>query len=136
VTANFSGLIPGVTYHYRAAASNALGIVYGQDETFTIPSLFAGGDVNGDGVVDVNELNGALSNYWSASSLYMTNPAVLGGGAFQFAVTNVTGWRLGVQVSPDLVIWTNLPTGAFPVFQFLDPSGGTSVQRFYRLRSQ
>jgi hypothetical protein len=65
----------------------------------------------------------------------MTNPAVLGGGSFQFAVTNVPGWGLGVQVSRDLITWTNLPTSAFPVFQFQDPDGGSSSQRFYRLRS-
>ena len=136
VTLNVGGLIPGVTYYCRPAASNNLGVTCGPDQTFTVPALFANGDSNGDGVVDLTELNSALSNYWSGSSLYMTNPAVLGGGAFQFALTNVAGWQLGVEVSPDLVTWTNLPTGAFPVFQFLDPDGATSSHRFYRLRSR
>jgi hypothetical protein len=54
---------------------------------------------------------------------------------FQFAITNAVGWDLGVQGSSDVITWTNLPTGAFPVYQFLDPSG-TSSNRFYRLRAR
>ncbi len=35
VWAAASGLVPGVTYHYRLVASNELGTVYGPDQTFT-----------------------------------------------------------------------------------------------------
>ena len=35
LTANISGLLPQTTYHYRAAASNVGGTVYGQDQSFT-----------------------------------------------------------------------------------------------------
>jgi len=126
-------LIPGVTYHYRVGISNNAALVYSADQTFTVPALFASGDANGDGIVDLHELNSALSNYWATAAVYMSNPARLGGGgAFQFAITNVAGWQLGVQGSSDLVTWTNLPT-AVPVFQFIDPAGGAASNRFYRL---
>ena len=32
-----SGLTPGVTYHFRAVATNAIGTAYGEDMTFTTP---------------------------------------------------------------------------------------------------
>ena len=35
VWASASGLAPGSTYHYRVVASNELGTVYGEDQTFT-----------------------------------------------------------------------------------------------------
>ncbi len=35
VWASASGLVPGGTYHYRVVASNELGTVYGEDQTFT-----------------------------------------------------------------------------------------------------
>lgn len=41
VTAGLSGLLPGTTYHYRLVASDAAGVAYGVDRTFTTlaPSL-------------------------------------------------------------------------------------------------
>ena len=125
-------LIPGAAYHYRVGISNKVGVVYSADQTFAVPALFASGDANGDGIVDLHELNSALSNYWATTTVYMTNPATLGGGGFQFAITNVAGWQLGVQGSSDLLTWTNLPS-AVPVFQFIDPAGGAASNRFYRL---
>ncbi len=37
-TISLTGLEPGTTYHYRIAATNAFGTVYGLDETFSTPS--------------------------------------------------------------------------------------------------
>jgi hypothetical protein len=39
VSLSVDGLQPGTTYHYRVAASNAYGTVYGADQTFTTPGF-------------------------------------------------------------------------------------------------
>lgn len=39
VSANITGLNPGITYHFRVKAANALGTVYGNDISFTTASL-------------------------------------------------------------------------------------------------
>jgi len=39
VTASLQGLIPGTTYHYRITATSSDGTSYGEDHTFTTPSL-------------------------------------------------------------------------------------------------
>jgi hypothetical protein len=36
-TATLTGLVWGTTYHYRAVATNAGGLSYGADQTFTFP---------------------------------------------------------------------------------------------------
>jgi len=133
--ATLDGLVPGATYHFRVAASNSLGVTYGPDQTFTVPTLFAAGDLNGDGRVNEGELNNVLSNYWLTSpSLVMTNPSTLGAGLFQFALTNVSGWNMSVFASTNLTDWELLPSSARPVWQFLDPAYTNYPQRFYRLQ--
>jgi uncharacterized repeat protein (TIGR01451 family) len=94
------------------------------------------GDLNGDGIVDQDELNAVLANYWASSPwLYMTNPASLGGGFFQFALTNATGWNFTVITSSNLVDWTTLPEPAYPVYQFYDPEAASNApMHVYRLR--
>ena len=94
------------------------------------------GDANGDGIIQDSELNGALAAYFANGSLYMTNPTKLSGGIFEFGLTNLIGWNLNVEVSTNLATWTNLPTGASPVYQFLDPESTNAPQRYYRLHSQ
>ena len=37
--APLSNLTPGVVYHYRCAASNSLGVTFGEDQSFWIPAL-------------------------------------------------------------------------------------------------
>jgi hypothetical protein len=129
------GLMPGGTYHYRVAASNSLGVTYGPDQTFTVPMFFAAGDLNGDGRVDEIELDNVLSNFWlTSTSLVMTNPMTLGGGLFQFALTNVSGWNMSMFASTNLTDWELLPAPARPVWQFLDPAYTNYPQRFYRLQ--
>jgi uncharacterized repeat protein (TIGR01451 family) len=94
------------------------------------------GDLNGDGIVDQDELNAVLANYWASSQwLYMSNPVSLSGGFFQFALTNATGWNFTVLASSDGLDWTNLPGPAYPVYQFNDPAAaGKAPVRLYRLR--
>jgi len=92
------------------------------------------GDLNADGVVDQNELNIVLSNYWLNSGwLQMTNPTKLNDGVFQFALTNSTSWNLSVLVSSNLIDW-NFLGPAFPVYQFFAPASTNAPDRFYRLR--
>jgi hypothetical protein len=133
--ATLDGLMPGVTYHFRIAASNSLGVAYGPDQTFTVPLLFVPGDLNGDGRVDQAELDGVLSNYWPHSPwLAMTNAETLGDGRFQFTLTNASGWNFSVLASTNLQTWQPLPAPAWPVWQFFDPAATNQPQRFYRLR--
>jgi hypothetical protein len=84
--------------------------------------------------VDQRELDAVLANYWPDSPwLYMTNVASLGGGTFQFALTNANNWDFSVLVSTNFVDWELLGP-AFPVYQFLDTAATNAPQRFYRLR--
>jgi hypothetical protein len=94
------------------------------------------GDLNGDGIVDQNELNGVLSNYWANSPLLMmTNLVSLGGGVFEFALTNLTGWNFSVLSSSNLIDWEVLPNPAIPAYRFSDShSASGAPQKFYRLR--
>jgi len=134
MTVNLGGFIPSVTYHYRAGASNTLGITYGLDLTFAVPPIFPIGDSNGDGLVDDNELNTVLANYWPNSPwLKMTNVAGLGGTNVTFAITNSVTGAFTVEYSTDLSTWQ--PVGpATPRFEFTDTNAPALPQRYYRLR--
>ena len=137
VTTNLlvSGLLGGPTYHLRAVATSASGTSYGGDQVLTTTPFLLAGDEDGDGVVSGSEANAVLLNYFSgASATIMTNPATLGGGYFQFGITNLLGWGLEVQASSDLSSWSNVPAAAFPVYQFLDPDATNAAHRYYRLR--
>src|SRR5207244_8389325 len=114
------------------------GFVFSGSATASCPGTNAypvPGDLNGDGIVDQSELNAVLSNYWAHSPwIYMTNATSLGGGFFQFALTNATGWNFTVMVSTNLADWTNLPGPAYPVFQFFDSEAASNAPlRYYRL---
>jgi hypothetical protein len=127
-------VIPRFTYHFRAVASNSLGVVYGADLAFTAPSLYPPGDLNHDGVVDQSELNTVLSNYWPHSEwLYLTNTAGLGSTNVTFALTNASGRDFSVLKSTNLVDWDYLGP-ATPLYQFFDTNAPALPQRYYRLR--
>jgi len=140
----FENRPPGTTYYWSVqAVDNAFaGSAFAPESSFKFsPALMPitsttpiPGDRNADGVVDQNELNTVLSNYWPNSGwLQMTNPMKLNDGVFQFALTNSTSWNLSVLVSSNLVDWDFLGP-AFPVYQFYDPQGTNAPDRFYRLR--
>jgi hypothetical protein len=74
-------------------------------------------------------------------SIVLTNPAHLGGGAFQFSFTNTPGRTFTVfgitNISAPFSNWSALGgvTETAPgQFQFTDPQA-TSQARFYRVRS-
>jgi hypothetical protein len=122
-----------------ASGTSIYGGVVTSYATTTCPGTNAyavAGDLNGDGIVDQDELNAVLANYWASSQwVCMTNPTKLSEGFFQFALTNATGWNFTVLVSSDAVDWTNLPGPAYPVYQFYDPAAASNApERLYRLR--
>ena len=74
--------------------------------------------------------------------IVLTNPALLPGGAFQFAFTNVPGLSFtafaATNVSLPFTNWTRLGAVAEVSpgqFQFTDPQATNDSQRFYRVRS-
>ena len=102
--------------------------------TFILSVGMISGDGNGNGIVDASEVNDALAAYWQQSPVIMTNAAVLGGGLFEFGLTNMVGWNFNVQVSTNFVDWTPLPTTAYPVYHFMDAEATNAPNRFYRVR--
>ncbi len=135
VSATVANLVPGYTYHYRLVSTSAAGTSYGPDQTFSTANPLNLGDINGDAMVDQSELDAVLANYWPYCPwLYMTNAVSLGGGVFEFSLTNATAWNFTVMASTNLVDWTNLPAPALPVYQFIDPEATNQPQRSYRLR--
>ncbi len=92
------------------------------------------GDLNGDGIVDQDELNAVLSNYLPYSPwLMITNTAGLGTSNVEFSLTNANYFDLSVLVSTNLTDWDFLGT-AHQQFQFSDPNATNQPQRYYRLR--
>ena len=134
VNATTNGLGAGIIYHYRLVVTNADGTFTGNDQAFMVPALYVPGDLNGDGIVDQNELNLVLTNYWPHSPwLLMTNTAGLGTTNVQFTLPNPTAWNFTVEVSTNLVNWNALGS-ARPLYQFGDPAATNLPQHFYRLR--
>ena len=80
------GLIPGVSHHFRAVASNSFGVVFGGDQSFTTPvftdinaglpgvsySSAAWGDYDNDGDLDIL-LTGASTNAVPIARIYRNN---------------------------------------------------------------
>ena len=101
--------------------------------TATVSNLVSG-DLNGDGLVDQNELDIVLSNYWPYSPwLYMTNVAGLGGTNVTFALSNSTAGAFSVEYTTNLVDWQLLGP-APPRYEFTDTNAPAVPQRYYRLR--
>jgi hypothetical protein len=125
------GLAPVTAHHYRAVASNSLGVAFGSNQIFL---TLVPGDLDGDGIVNEFELNTVLTNYWPHSPwLQLTNIAGLGGTNVTFALTNATTGAFSVEYTTNLADW--LPLGpATPRYEFNDPNAPTAPQRYYRLR--
>jgi hypothetical protein len=129
-TANLSR---GVVYHWRAVASNSLGVTFGPDQTLAIPSLFPAGDLNGDSMVSEGEIRSALSNYFSTSPwLYLTNVVGLGQSNVTFRLTNSLSGAFSVEFTTNLVDWFLLGP-ATPRYDFTD-TNAPAGERHYRLR--
>jgi hypothetical protein len=135
VSATISNLVESRTYHYRAVASNSLGLSYGADRSFsTTPIQPIPGDLNGDGIVDQSELNIVRSNYFLTSPwLQMTNTAGLGGTNVTFALSDAVNRAFSVEYSIDLSTWQLLGP-ALPRYEFTDTNAPAIPRRYYRLR--
>jgi len=132
---NFSqvvvGLTPMTVHHYRAVASNSLGVAMGGNHVFltTVP-----GDLNGDTIVDDGELNAVLSYYFPYSPwLELTNTAGLGGTNVTFALTGSMAGAFSVEYPTNLLDWLFLAP-VTPRYEFTDTNAPAVPQRFYRLR--
>jgi hypothetical protein len=129
------GLLPGMSYRWSVTASNNMGAVTSPVQTFAVQSVFAHGDLNGDGIVDSAEASSVLSNYWPHSPwLTMTNLAGLGETNITFALTNDITGKFEVEYSIDLNTWQHLGP-ATPRYEFTDTNAPAHSQRFYRLRA-
>jgi hypothetical protein len=107
---------------------------FGFDSVITPPNGAIPGDINGDGIVDGNELNSVLSNYFPYSPwLYLTNVAGLGGTNVTFALSNSTAGAFSVEYSTNLFDWHFLGP-ATPRYLFTDTNAPAVPQRYYRLR--
>jgi hypothetical protein len=92
------------------------------------------GDYNGNGVIDQNELNNVLSNFWPSSPwLQMTNLADLGGSNVTFTLSNSTAGAFSVEYSTNLIDWSFLGP-AIPRYLFTDTNAPAEPRRYYRLR--
>ncbi len=98
-----------------------------------MPSPYAHGDFNGNGVVENFELGWVYQGYWQDNPTQITNALGMGRSDVRLAVDNMIGWDLTAQCSDDLSTWSNLPVRAIPVLQFTDPSATNHPSRTYRL---
>ncbi len=130
-----AGLAPGMIYHFRMTATNAAGTDACADQTFFTSEFFARGDADGDGTVNPDELAAVYANYWQSNPTVISNALGLGQTQVQLEVVNALGWDLTVQFSEDLVIWSNLPVRAVPVYRFEDPDATSHPTGAYRLRA-
>jgi hypothetical protein len=126
----------GFTYHWHVVATNSVGSTVLPDQTFSLGMLGSGGlagDLNGDGVVSLSELQAVYANYVTNSPwLYMTNVAGLGGTNVSFSLNNSISGGYTVQYSTNLVDW--LPLGpATPLYLFTDTNAPAGPHRYYRL---
>jgi len=99
------------------------------DQTFYTASLYPPGETNTNGVVDQNELNAVMANYWPNSPwVTMINTVGWGSVNVQFALTNASKWNFSVLVSTNLTDWQYLGP-ATPVYQFVDPQATNKPTR-------
>lgn len=133
-TVAVSNLVAGVTYHYRAVASNSAGLTVSPGQTFYVPTIFPLGDSNGDGFVSQAELDAVYGNYATNSPwLALTNVAGLGGTNVTFALEGSPLGAYTVEYSTNLTDW--LPLGsATPRYGFTDTNTPAGPTRYYRLR--
>jgi hypothetical protein len=134
---------PGTPYYWSVQAIDGAyaGSPFASESSFKVlptivpatATMLVAGDSDGDSIVDEDELNNVLANYWAFSPLlHMTNAAKLNNGFFQFALTNDAVWNFSVEVTTNFLDWELLGP-VFPVYQFHDPDSTNQPQRYYRL---
>jgi hypothetical protein len=122
-------LSPGFAYHWRVIASNSLGTTISPDQILDLRAP-AGlpGDLNGDGVVDGEELNLVYANYATNSPwLQMTNVAGLDGTNVTFALDGSLLGSYSAEYSTNLLDWLD-----HPIIARIFDAGTTDAGRPYR----
>jgi hypothetical protein len=139
VNTQVAGLVPGVTYYFRAAASNEVGITFGPGQSLTSPaSVFqTAGDRNGDGVVDANEITCVLSNHWRFVPPTITSLTSPSNTVWHFDLDTLTNLSLMVLATADVSApterWEKLGPAALS-YRVVDPAATNHPARFYQLR--
>ena len=120
-SAQLAGLTPSTTYHFRAAATNSAGVLYGSDQSFE--SAFA------PVVPPLVIMTG--KPYWGArSSTIIYEGTGVGGGEGSFILLR------SMDATAPLSTWTRVATndsapGSFPI-----PRAGTAAPTYYRIKSE
>jgi len=112
VTLNASNLLSDTTYHYRAVATNRMGVAFGEDREFTTTSRPAEPQISGH--------------------------TLLGNGGLEFTFTGDSGRSYTVMMSTNLIDWTVADTATETgpgSFKFTDGQASSPVSKFYRLRT-
>jgi hypothetical protein len=136
---------PGHTYYWsvQAVDSAFAASPFSVERNFTVATYFANtdgtpvfGDSDGDRIVDQNELNGVLNNYWQTSPPDMESIASPSHTAFHFNLANLMSLNFHVlattNVAEPLVNWQNIGPATLR-YEFTDPDATNYPARFYQL---
>jgi len=125
----------GYEFYWNAVAINVMGSTSTATMSDFTPAFATDvpGDLNGDGVVSQSELNQVYASYLATSPyLLITNAVGLGQSNVNLAISNGLVLTYTVQVSSNLLTWTNLGP-ALPLYNFTDTNAPAAPQRYYRL---
>jgi hypothetical protein len=136
---------PGQTYYWsvQAVDSSFAGSPFSAERSFTVAPYFAVsdgtpvfGDGNGDRVVDQNELNTVLNNYWQTSPPNMQSVVSPSNTLFRFDLENLSSLNFHVlattNVADPLMNWQSIGPATLR-YEFTDPDATNFPARFYQL---
>jgi hypothetical protein len=120
LSAPLAGLTPSTTYHFRAAATNSAGVVYGYDQSFN----------SALGTLVVNTGSG----YWDAATSTINysyqEGGSPGGSPRSFILLQ------SVDPTVPLSAWMRLATNNSIPGSFSIPPVGTAAPKYYRIKSE
>lgn len=129
----------GWTFYWSVQAVDGafVGSPFAPEQQFTVnTSASALGDANGDGVVDQNELDTVLHNYWQTSPPNMESVVSPSNTLFRFDLSNLSSLDFHVLASTNLAAplmdWTDIGQATLQ-YQFSDPDATNYPQRYYQL---
>lgn len=138
-------ITPGQTYYWSVQSVDTAfaGSAFSTEQSFTAKLMLVppsgipvAGDTNGDGIVDQNELNNVIRNFWATSPPQIGPATYLGNGQLQFSVTNGAGATFTILATTNLGLplsnWQVLGTSS-PVYQITNSDTNVS-QQFFRLQ--
>jgi hypothetical protein len=98
-TVSETGLTPGMTYYYKAFATNAAGTSYTVQGSFSTPMITVTGTLSNFGLVKVG--NSSAEQSYSVSGIYLTNDLVITAPTgFQVSLTSGAGFGTSVSITP------------------------------------